>query len=122
MVDLKKNSHKDKEPEVIDPIPKVKVIHLSEENPGGNSAVLRKTKVYHIKRIAITIEESLDKLGMMVEMQLNSSSKDTARKIKWKPPTWEKRFVKQIPEVQSRVYTEFPQKSKQPNLKTGEMI
>ena len=59
---------------------------------------------------------------MMVEMQLNSSSRDTVRKIKWKPPAWEKRFVKQISEVQSRIYTEFAQKSKQPNLKTGEVI
>lgn len=113
---LNRKSHKAKEPEVIDPITKVEVIRLSEENPDGNSAVLRKTKVYHIKCIAITIEESVVKSGMMVEMQLNSSSKDTVRKIKWKPPGWEKRFIKQIPEVQSRIYMEFQQKSKQHNL------
>ena len=59
---LNRKSHKAKEPKVIDPITRVKVMHLSEENPGGNSAVLRKTKVYHIKHIAVTIEESVDKL------------------------------------------------------------
>lgn len=63
--------------------------------------------MYHIKLIAITITESIDKLSM-VKMQINSSSKDTVEKIKWKPIAWEKIFIKQIPEVQSRIYREFP--------------
>lgn len=110
---LNRKSHKAKESKVIHLITKVKVTKLSEENTGGNSVVLRKTKVDHAKLIAITTKESVDKLGM-IKVKINSS-KDTVEIIDWKPTAWEKIFIKQIPKFQSRIYGEFPQKVKQPN-------